>query len=35
MQNTQTLQLFKMNVKTDIIYKKDQNATLEGLGSET
>ncbi len=35
MQNTQTLQLFTMNVKTDIIYKGDQNAILKGLSLET
>jgi hypothetical protein len=35
MQNTQTLQLFTMNIKTDITYKWYQNDKLKGLGTET
>ncbi len=34
-QNTQTLQLFEKKIKTEIIYISDQNAMLDGLGSET
>ncbi len=34
MQNTQTLQLFTMNIKTEIIHKSYQNAKLKGSGSE-
>ncbi len=34
MQITQTFELFKMNIKTEIIYKKYEIAKLGGLGSE-
>ncbi len=34
-QNTQILQLFTKIIKTESIYKSDENATLRGLGEET
>jgi hypothetical protein len=34
-QNIQTLQLFTMIIKTESVYKSNQNAKLEGLGAET
>ncbi len=33
--NTQTLQLFTEMIKTEIIYKSNQDALLEGLIDET
>jgi hypothetical protein len=35
LQNTQTIQLFTMIIKTVSIYKSFLNAKLEDLGSET
>ncbi len=35
LQNTQTLQLFKKIIKTESIYKRNQNPKLNGSGSET
>jgi hypothetical protein len=35
MQNTQTFQLFTINIKTEIIYISYQNAMLGSLGTET
>ncbi len=35
LQNTETFQLFTMNIQTECVYKIIKNAKIEGLGEKT